>query len=49
MAELDFEDFDFDIEELLGEVEADQAVRKLRRERPWTYDIIRALRFGVRG
>jgi hypothetical protein len=34
---------DFDIEELLRQVAADEAARKLRRARPWTYDIIRAL------
>jgi hypothetical protein len=34
---------DIDIEELLKNVEARFALQRLRRERPWAYDIIRVL------
>lgn len=38
------EDFDdFDINELLRIIQQNEAAKKLRRERPWTYDVIRVL------
>ena len=39
-AETDLDDF---FEKLLQEVQASLEKKKLRRERPWTYDIIRIL------
>jgi hypothetical protein len=38
------EEFDhFDIDAFFQQIERNEAAKKLRRERPWTYDIIRVL------